>query len=571
MKTQSSALRKASARIEALEVRSMFSGEIDHGFGDRGQVETTFPAEYADHNTALLAKAVTVQADGKLIIVSQSSSTPDTAIVARYSAYGAVDKTFGTNGFATIGGVKAGVIDSVTVLASGKIQVGGQVYFRLTSAGKLDGTYGGGDGIAWSAIAGDKRAAQADVIQSDGSVLELQAHAAGGKNVVTKYRVDGSIDTTFAIQGVFSLAPYAVTDTGGITTDAKGRVYVSYLSGGKLKVLRLTAAGQVGYVMERQRHRHGRCRQQSRWRLGRSQRRRRAGDLRYSADVQVHHRHRRFRRQRRERRFETAVVSLERGQPELRRAIDSAGQGRVRLLRRNAHVPGRRHVFQAADVVGHDAREKRPVAGHHLFSGRRRAGGFAAYRQNTAYVGSAITSAGSAYVIGKGTYGNSYGVRLTPLGTANHLSVQKGANNTVTINNTGTNADIEFWAQRYTSFNDPKADWAIFLDDDIATSVDMLYYKTGQALPKITANLGGQSDRFIATGWTMPVTVNGGAGNDYLVGGDGNDSLSGGDGNDLIEANAGNDTIHGDAGNDSLVPLAGNNVVYGDAGRDTIH
>jgi Ca2+-binding RTX toxin-like protein len=65
----------------------------------------------------------------------------------------------------------------------------------------------------------------------------------------------------------------------------------------------------------------------------------------------------------------------------------------------------------------------------------------------------------------------------------------------------------------------------------------------------------------------MPVFIDGGAGNDYIVAGPGNDKATGGDGDDLILGGSGNDTIKGgdgDDGRDNLKGDKGEDIVMGD-------
>ncbi len=100
---------------------------------------------------------------------------------------------------------------------------------------------------------------------------------------------------------------------------------------------------------------------------------------------------------------------------------------------------------------------------------------------------------------------------------------------------------------------------------------------------------GGDSANTIDTsGFTGPVTLDGGAGGDLLTGGDGGatitggagadtitggasaDDLRGGDENDSILGGDGQDTILGDAGDDILNGGADNDTVSGSAGADTI-
>ena len=77
----------------------------------------------------------------------------------------------------------------------------------------------------------------------------------------------------------------------------------------------------------------------------------------------------------------------------------------------------------------------------------------------------------------------------------------------------------------------------------------------------------------------LPVTLNGGDGNDTLVGGPGNDYIDGNTGNDSIDGKAGNDTliggfgadfIQGNTGNDRLEAWHGTDTLDGGAGFDTI-
>jgi hypothetical protein len=66
----------------------------------------------------------------------------------------------------------------------------------------------------------------------------------------------------------------------------------------------------------------------------------------------------------------------------------------------------------------------------------------------------------------------------------------------------------------------------------------------------------------------LNLTLEGGAGRDYIQGGSGNDRIEGGDGNDTIYGGAGRDYINGGAGNDKLYGGAGNDTIYGGSGND---
>ena len=95
----------------------------------------------------------------------------------------------------------------------------------------------------------------------------------------------------------------------------------------------------------------------------------------------------------------------------------------------------------------------------------------------------------------------------------------------------------------------------------------------------IVANLGAGNDSIIVNdgfsffrrgGDPIPATLNGEAGNDFIIGGRGNDTISGGDGRDVLHAGGGNDTASGGAGNDIIDGGAGNDTLNGDAGDDNL-
>jgi hypothetical protein len=65
-------------------------------------------------------------------------------------------------------------------------------------------------------------------------------------------------------------------------------------------------------------------------------------------------------------------------------------------------------------------------------------------------------------------------------------------------------------------------------------------------------------------------TLLGSAGNDTLIAGNGNDSLDGADGNDILTAGNGTDSLTGDSGNDTLTAGTGKDIVNGGLGNDSL-
>ncbi len=69
---------------------------------------------------------------------------------------------------------------------------------------------------------------------------------------------------------------------------------------------------------------------------------------------------------------------------------------------------------------------------------------------------------------------------------------------------------------------------------------------------------------------TLPLTLNGGGGNDSIIGGLGNDSINGGDGLDTLNGFTGDDTVLGGTGDDFLQGGSGVDFVDGGDGNDNV-
>jgi hypothetical protein len=72
------------------------------------------------------------------------------------------------------------------------------------------------------------------------------------------------------------------------------------------------------------------------------------------------------------------------------------------------------------------------------------------------------------------------------------------------------------------------------------------------ASTSVAVDLDDQNDHFSAAGVRVPVSVQGGDGNDVLVGGSGRDVLAGGPGNDTLVGGLGVDSYFGETGNDTI-------------------
>lgn len=95
-------------------------------------------------------------------------------------------------------------------------------------------------------------------------------------------------------------------------------------------------------------------------------------------------------------------------------------------------------------------------------------------------------------------------------------------------------------------------------------------------ITRAVIKLGNKNDsvkedfQFDQGGTPLPLTVEGGPGDDTITGSPVADILDGGDGNDVIDGGEGNDVITGGFGDDHLTGGDGNDTIRGNAGKDVI-
>jgi Ca2+-binding RTX toxin-like protein len=94
------------------------------------------------------------------------------------------------------------------------------------------------------------------------------------------------------------------------------------------------------------------------------------------------------------------------------------------------------------------------------------------------------------------------------------------------------------------------------------------------AILRAVINLGNKNDSVkqdVSSGGTpLPMTVEGGLGDDTITGSPVADVLNGGDGNDVIDGGDGEDVISGGFGDDHITGGRGNDTIRGNAGKDVI-
>jgi uncharacterized delta-60 repeat protein len=187
-------------------------GTLDTSFGAGGKVTTTFGATSSDG-----AEAVVLQRDGKIVAGGHGSfgcrCESDFAL-ARYTADGTLDPSFGSSGkvTTTIGLNRFAFANTLALQADGKIVLAGEIInggfeldfalARYTADGSLDQSFGSG-GTVTTDLEPDA-VVQAVAFQPDGKIV-----AAGYSHndphwtnfALTRYKADGSLDQSFGSGG----------------------------------------------------------------------------------------------------------------------------------------------------------------------------------------------------------------------------------------------------------------------------------------------------------------------------------------------------------------------------------
>jgi uncharacterized delta-60 repeat protein len=178
------------------------NGTLDTSFGTGGIVKTAF-------SDRAFAYSVAIQSDGKIVVGGDGGFV---FALTRYTAAGALDTTFGTGGKVTTAIGTQSSIQSIAIQSDGKIvaagyteAVGDFAVARYTTAGALDTTFGGGDGIAITDFFGDDDRASSMKLQSDGKIvvagysydLDLAVNFA-----LARYTTAGALDTSFDSDGL---------------------------------------------------------------------------------------------------------------------------------------------------------------------------------------------------------------------------------------------------------------------------------------------------------------------------------------------------------------------------------
>ena len=201
-------------------------GSLDTSFGMDGKVSASISAVYD------IVQSIAIQSDGKIVAAGYTADTAYSFAVARFNADGSLDTTFDGDGkLITLVGLDGGRGTSIALQTDGKIVIGGGAYMgsgiesafviiRYNVNGSLDTSFDS-DGIVTTSF-NSYAFASSVAIQSDGKIVAgggASVLGAGDEFALARYDPDGSLDTTFDLDGKLTTS-FGVNEVGFVSAVA---------------------------------------------------------------------------------------------------------------------------------------------------------------------------------------------------------------------------------------------------------------------------------------------------------------------------------------------------------------
>jgi uncharacterized delta-60 repeat protein len=199
--------------------RYLVDGTLDAAFGSDGIVTTDFGSSPLEASLDRAA-ALTVAADGKIVVGGSKRGERQAMIVARYHADGSLDHSFGSGGKVQVE-VAEPQVYSVAASPSGDLLLAGSAapaargtapfaVVRLHADGTPDSAFGT-SGLVTTSFEGSRSGARAVAIEADGKLLTAGAKYGAPSSqgdaqpqsgfALARYLANGNIDPAFGVGG----------------------------------------------------------------------------------------------------------------------------------------------------------------------------------------------------------------------------------------------------------------------------------------------------------------------------------------------------------------------------------
>lgn len=248
---------RSGTGADFLLARFLSSGAVDTSFGATGTFPNLSGSITTDFGGQERATAIAIHSDGRIVAAGVTQLTVDSRFaVARYSANGLIDRTFGGSGRVTTnfvtndhGGSSGDAALGVALQGDGKIVAVGRAetdtglartdvaLARYNTNGTLDTSFGGDGRVTMPFVAGDPQradeAAFTVIIQPNGRIVTAGFTSVPFSEVfgIARFNADGTLDTTFG-------------DDGVVVTDRRGQQAFAIATQLSLRDARFIVAGQ---------------------------------------------------------------------------------------------------------------------------------------------------------------------------------------------------------------------------------------------------------------------------------------------------------------------------------------
>jgi uncharacterized delta-60 repeat protein len=250
-----------SGHLVASMARYTDTGVLDTSFDNDGKVTTDLGA-----NTMNFVHDIKIQNNGKILLagVSYTNYIGD-FMMLRYDEFGTLDNSFGTNGIVTtdIGtgsndaALRMQIQSNEKILLAGSSDTSGNSDFvlaRYTANGILDTSFGSNGVVLSDVNAGTEDTVNDLHIQADGKILVAGASNTnlGGDFAILQYNADGSLDSSFGTSGLvrIDISTNSNDSPSEMQIQADGKILVGgttrnlwNFQSGNFVVIRLTTSG----------------------------------------------------------------------------------------------------------------------------------------------------------------------------------------------------------------------------------------------------------------------------------------------------------------------------------------